>query len=68
MRYRHFVDFRHGISVFANFCYGTAVLGTPKCPPHFVSKEIQLNNPADLSAMKALRHKQVRDNKLDWKN
>ena len=33
MRYRYFVD-RHGISVFANFCYGIAVLGTiPPCPP-----------------------------------
>ena len=35
MRYRYFVD-RHGISVFANFSYGIAVLGTPpppQCPP-----------------------------------
>ena len=32
MRYRHFVDFRPGISVFANFSYGIAVLGTP--PPN----------------------------------
>ena len=35
MRYRYFFD-RHGISVFASFCYGIAVLGTPpppKCPP-----------------------------------
>ena len=32
MRYRYFVHFRHGISVFANFSYGTAVLGTPQCP------------------------------------
>ena len=34
MRYRYFVDFRHGISVFANFSYGIVVLGTPQCPPH----------------------------------
>ena len=33
MRYRYFVHFRHGISVFANFSYGIAVLGTPQCPP-----------------------------------
>ena len=33
MRYRYFVDFRHGISVFANFSYGIAVLGTAQCPP-----------------------------------
>ena len=26
MRYQYFVDFRHGISVFANFSYGIAVL------------------------------------------
>ena len=31
-RYRHFVDFRHGISVLANFAYGIAVLGTPPPP------------------------------------
>ena len=33
MRYRYFVDFRHGISVCANFSYGFAVLGTPPPPP-----------------------------------
>ena len=33
MRYQYFVDFWHGISVFANFSYGIAVLGTPQCPP-----------------------------------
>ena len=32
MRYRYFVDFRHGISVFANFSNGIAVLGTPPPP------------------------------------
>ena len=26
MRYRYFVDFRHGIAVFANFSYGIAVV------------------------------------------
>ena len=29
MQYRYFVDFWHGISVFTNFSYGIAVLGTP---------------------------------------
>ena len=32
MQYRYFVDFRHGVSVFANFSYGFAVLGTPNVP------------------------------------
>ena len=32
MRYRYLVDFRRGISVFAIFSYGIAVLGTPQCP------------------------------------
>ena len=30
---RYFVDFQHGISVFANFSYGFAVLVTPPPPP-----------------------------------
>ena len=34
MRYRYLDDFRRGISVFAIFSYGIAVLGTPQCPPH----------------------------------
>ena len=33
MPYGYFVDFWHGISVFANFSDGIAVLGTPQCPP-----------------------------------
>ena len=32
IRYRYFVDFRHGISVFANFYYVIVELGTPQCP------------------------------------
>ena len=32
MQYRYFVDFRHGISVFANFSNGIAVLATPPPP------------------------------------
>ena len=33
MRYRYFVDFWHGVSEYANFSYGIAVLGTYQCPP-----------------------------------
>ena len=33
VRYRYFVDFRHSISVFANFSCGITVLSTPQCPP-----------------------------------
>ena len=33
MRYRYLVDLRRGISVFAIFSHGIAVLGTPQCPP-----------------------------------
>ena len=36
MRYRYLDDFRRGISVFAIFSHGIAVLGTPQCPPHTV--------------------------------
>ena len=32
MRYWYLDDFRRGISVFAIFSYGIAVLGTPQCP------------------------------------
>ena len=35
MRYRYLDDFRRGISVFAIFSYGIAVLGTPQCPPPY---------------------------------
>ena len=35
MRYRYLDDFRRGISVFAIFSYGIAVLRTPQCPPLF---------------------------------
>ena len=37
MRYRYLDDFRRGISVFAIFSYGIAVLGTPQCPPLYSS-------------------------------
>ena len=36
MRYRYLDDFRRGISVFAIFSYGIAILGTPQCPPPLV--------------------------------
>ena len=32
MRYWYVIDFSHGISVFANFSCGIAVLGTPNVP------------------------------------
>ena len=34
MEYRYFVDFQLGISVFATFSYGIAVLGIPQYTPH----------------------------------
>ena len=37
MRYRYLDDFRHGISVFAIFSYGIAILGTPQMSPSFLS-------------------------------
>ena len=39
MRYRYLDDFRRGISVFAIFSYGIAVLGTPQCPPQRLRTE-----------------------------
>ena len=36
MGYRYLDDFRRGISVFAIFSYGIAVLGTPQCPPLYI--------------------------------
>ena len=41
MRYGYLDDFRRGISVFAIFSYGIAVLGTPHCPPP--SAEVETN-------------------------
>ena len=43
MRYRHLDDFRRGISVFAIFSHGNAVLGTPQCPPQDNSYVIATN-------------------------
>ena len=40
MRYRYLDDFRRGISVFAIFSYGIAVLGTPQCPPLKAKREV----------------------------
>ena len=39
MQSRYFVDLRHGISVFANFSYGIAVLDSPQCLPREVIKD-----------------------------
>ena len=45
--------FDTGISVFANFCYGIAVLAPPppppKCPPHFVADFSVLGRLSDTS-------------------
>ena len=41
MRYRYLDDFGRGISVFAIFSYGIAVLGTPQCPPPWFLSIIQ---------------------------
>ena len=43
MRYRYLDDFRRGISVFAIFAYGIAVLGTPQCPPLYTMIKKLLN-------------------------
>ena len=39
MQYRYFIDFWHGISIFAYFSYGIAVLGTPQCPPSVIDHD-----------------------------
>ena len=52
MRYRYLVDLRRGISVFAIFSYGIAVLGTPKCPPpHRMTIQIYVDVTAEPSAI-----------------
>ena len=43
MRYRYLDDFRRGISVFAIFSYGIAVLGTPQCPPQMDVMGIEMS-------------------------
>ena len=47
MRYRYLDDFRRGISVFAIFSYGIAVLGTPQCPPPLANLNTQENIKKD---------------------
>ena len=39
MRYRYLDDFRRGISVFALFSYGIAVLGTPPMSPSCIEDQ-----------------------------
>ena len=51
MRYRYFVDFRHGSLVVANFSYGIAVLGTPQFPPYVVIRLILHNLRATLALL-----------------
>ena len=43
MQYRYLDDFRRGISVYAIFSYGIAVLGTPQCPPLSVYPKLASN-------------------------
>ena len=45
MGYRYLDDFRRGISVFAIFSYGIAVLGTPQCPPRKYKRILLLSLP-----------------------
>ena len=47
MRYRYFVHFQHNISVFANFSYGIAVLGTPQCPPLWRKRQVKMQTYSD---------------------
>ena len=42
MRYRYLDDFRRGISVFAIFSYGIAVLGTPPMSPSNNSGSVEM--------------------------
>ena len=43
MQYRYLDDFPCGISVFAIFSCGIAVLGTPQCPPPFAITTSNIN-------------------------
>ena len=54
MRYRYLDDFRRGISVFAIFSYGIAVLGTPQCPPLYTKKERRKARPLKVTYDKKL--------------
>ena len=54
MRYRYLVDLWRGISVFAIFSYGIAVLGTPQCPPLY-SAIFQNTKPLFCFAYRTLR-------------
>ena len=64
MRYRYFVDFRHGISVFGNFSHGIAVLGTPQCPP----LQIIIDNQNIVKVKETNFPGVILDENLDWKS
>lgn len=50
MRYRYLDDFRRGISVFAIFSYGIAVLDTPQCSLFIITQEFKPLMPAQTPA------------------
>ena len=64
MGYRYLDDFRRGISVFANFSYGIAVLGTPQCPPHDCVRWAR--NKCLLSVLTGVCMKQVEFRESVW--
>ena len=41
MQYRYLDDFRRGISVYAIFSYGIAVLDTPQCSLFLITQEFK---------------------------
>ena len=49
---RYLDDFRRGISVFAIFSYGIAVLGTPQCPLFIIYMSCLTAKCLDLSLFK----------------
>ena len=68
MGYRYLDDFRRGISVFAIFSYGIAVLGTPNVPLHIPVEDIALvlqgKSLADMSRLVFLDPNHFREGEL----
>ena len=64
MRYRYLDDFRRGISVFAIFSHGIAVLGTPPPPPPNVPllrnrSNMSFNKTAEIKAGQFVKKEEV---------